>query len=686
MNPLPKGLPTTPPSGPATRLRSTLFATVAALLVAGFAPVAHAQGPSGSGGDPPERLIVLFDTLPPGLQKHDRYNGADVLSVDETAGFVVVQANHGKAFRQGAKDLAGVRGVEPDTVVGSLGFTPNDPMFHGPQYAPKLIGAPAAWSTTTGTSSATLCMLDTGIRRTHQDLAANYVGGIDLVNDDNDPWDDGGHGTRTAGVAAGVLHNGVGIAGIADVPVKAVKVLSSTGGGYSSDIATGIRWCADHGARIVSISLGGSTAVTAVRDAVDYAWGKGLILVAGAGNGNCFDCVLYPAAFPNVIAVGAVDSSAKVQGFTSKGPQVDLAAPGVNIQTTGNGWDTHYLMGGGTSLSAPHVAGAAALVWSAHPTWTNQKVRTALEATAQDVGPAGRDDWSGAGMVRPDRAIAYGSASPPPPSTTTFTASFAVASGSNEWWEEVKVTASAKPSKVEVSANGGPWQSMTLKSWGNWVANVHVAKGTPIVFRATDAAGNMASSPSQPWLGSTTTFTASFAVASGSNEWWEEVKVTSSSAPSKVEFSANGGSWQSMTLKSWGNWVANVHVVKGTPMVFRAADVTGNTASSPSQPWLGGATTTTTSSPSTTTTAPAFAATFLPKSVGNNWWVETAVSANQPVVKVEAKVNGGSYVTLAKQDWGTYAKSIHAPDGSVVTFRATSTTGATATGPPVTWT
>lgn len=593
-------------------LRRALWAMLAALLVAGLAPATLAQG-QGPASDGPERLIVQFDdgAMPPGLRKQDRFNGADVVAVDEAAGFAVVQAGHGKAFREKARDLKEVRDVETDALVEGQGFTPNDPMFNSPQYAPKLIGAPAAWSTTTGTSSATLCMLDTGIRRTHQDLAARYAGGIDLVNDDGDPWDDGGHGTRTAGVAAGVINNGVGISGIANVPVKEVKVLSSSGGGYSSDIATGIRWCADNGARIVSISLGGSTAVTAVRDAVDYAWGKGLLLVAGAGNGNCSNCVLYPAAFPNVIAVGAVDAGANVQGFTSKGPQMDLAAPGVNIQTTGYGSDTHYLMGGGTSLSAPHVAGAAALVWSAHPTWTNQQVRTALEATAQDVGPAGRDDWSGAGMVRPDRAIAYGSAPSPSPSPTTFTASFAVASGSNEWWQEVKVTSSAAPAKVEFSANGGPWQAMALKSWGNWAASKFVAKGTPIVFRATDAGGHTASSAPQPWLGAATTTTAT-------------------------------------------------------------ATTTTTTAS---------ATSTTTTPP-----APAFTASFSPKAVGNDWWVETGVTANAPLAKVEAKVGSGAYVVLAKQDWGTYAKSMNAPNGSLVTFRATSSTGAVATSAATVWT
>ena len=564
-------------------------ALLASLLLAGLVPVASAQGPAADG---PERLVVRFDALPSGLREHGLYEGAEILGIDAAGGFAVVQASHGQAFRASAQGQHGVRSVETDGIVHSLGFTPNDPMFASPQYAPKLIGAPAAWATTLGAPSATLCLVDSGVRRTHQDLAAHYAGGIDLVSHDNDPADDNGHGTRTAGVAAAVIDNGLGISGMANVPFKEVKVLNAAGSGYDSDIATGIRWCADNGARIVSISIGGAGVSTAVHDAVDYAWGKGLVLVAGAGNGGCTGCVLYPAAFPNVIAVGAVDSSAAVQGFTSQGPEMDLAAPGVNIQTTGYGSDTSYLMGGGTSLSAPHVAGAAALVWSAHPTWTNQHVRTALEATAQDVGPVGIDAWSGHGMVRPDLAIAFGSA----PALASFTASFAVASGSNEWWEEVKVASSAVPAKVELSASGGAWQALALKSWGNWAANVHVAKGTPIVFRATDAAGHTAASASQPWLGAVATSTTS------------------------------------------------------------------------------------------ASTTPAFAATFTPKAVGNDWWVETAVGANAPIAKVEAKVNGGAWTALPKTDWGTYAKSMAAPNGSTVTFRATSSTGATATSAPMTWT
>jgi PKD repeat protein len=174
-------------------------------------------------------------------------------------------------------------------------------------------------------------------------------------------------------------------------------------------------------------------------------------------------------------------------------------------------------------------------------------------------------------------------------------------------------------------------------------------------------------------------YSATFTMNPASNEWWIQEKVASSPAPAKVDVQVNGGSWMALKHESWGDWTLSTHVVKGTPVRFRATAPDGQAAYSATQSWLGAAT-------STTTTTSTFKATFTPKAVGNDWWVEAAVSANAPIAKVEAKVNSGSYVVLTKQDWGTYAKSVNAPNGSLVTFRATSSTGATSTSSAVTWT
>jgi PKD repeat protein len=175
-------------------------------------------------------------------------------------------------------------------------------------------------------------------------------------------------------------------------------------------------------------------------------------------------------------------------------------------------------------------------------------------------------------------------------------------------------------------------------------------------------------------------YSATFAVKPQSNEWWQQVKVSASPAPAKVEMSVAGGAWQPMKLRDYGDWTASVHIAKGTSVTFRATAADGRTAASAPVAWLGQA------SSSSTTSAPSFTAGFTPKAVGNDWWVEVRVAANQPVAKVEAKVGSGAWTQLPLQDWGSYAKSVHAPNGSPVTFRATSSSGAVATSAPVTWT
>jgi PKD repeat protein len=177
---------------------------------------------------------------------------------------------------------------------------------------------------------------------------------------------------------------------------------------------------------------------------------------------------------------------------------------------------------------------------------------------------------------------------------------------------------------------------------------------------------------------SPTPYAATFTVKPSSGEWWQQVHVTASPAPSRVQMSVNGGAWQTMTLQGYGDWTASAHVAKGSKVVFRATAPDGRMASSPTLTWLGAS--------SSTTTTPAFTASFTPKSVGNDWWVEAAVTGNQPIAKVEAKVGSGAWTALSLQDWGSWAKSLNAPNGSPVTFRATSSTGATATSSPVTWT
>ncbi len=277
-------------------------------------------------------------------------------------------------------------------------------------------------------SGIRICILDTGIDYNHSDLAANYKGGKDFINNDNDPKDDNGHGSHVAGIAAAVL-NGAGVVGVAPQAHLIIgKVLNGAGTGNISDVIAGIEWCVDNDAQIISMSLGSPTGSIAWKAALDAAYSDGVLLVAAAGNsGKCDGTgsnVVYPAKYPSVIAVTAttMENDRLINAFcphplfntgSSTGPQVELSAPGDNIRSA---WlNGAFRTLDGTSMATAHVSGSAALVWltdeiiwapqgytNGDGVWSNGEIRTVLDRTAQDLGVDGRDRKYGYGLVRPD--------------------------------------------------------------------------------------------------------------------------------------------------------------------------------------------------------------------------------------------------------------------------------------------
>ena len=259
-------------------------------------------------------------------------------------------------------------------------------------------------------------ILDTGIDYNHSDLADNYkVFGYDFVNGDTDPTDDNGHGTHCAGIIAAV-DNDIGVIGVApEADLYAVKVLDSSGSGYVSDVIAGIEWSVNNSMDIISMSLGLDSDSTDLRNACDYAYNAGLLLVAAAGNeGSGSDTVTYPAKYDSVIAVAATDSSDNRTSSSSTGPAVELAAPGKEINSTWS--DGGYKKASGTSMACPHVTGTAALVWKAFPHYNNTQVRQHLQETAEDLGDSGMDKWYGYGLVDAENA----SDTTPPVSVTNL--------------------------------------------------------------------------------------------------------------------------------------------------------------------------------------------------------------------------------------------------------------------------
>lgn len=275
------------------------------------------------------------------------------------------------------------------------------------------IDADLVWPAGNTGAGVKIAIVDTGIDYNHPDLAANCVEGISFVDYTNDPMDDYGHGTHCAGIAAAV-NNDIGVIGVAPgASLMPVKVLNYNGGADLSWIANGIIWAANNGADVISLSIGYNQHVQSWQDACDYAYNtKGCVVVAAAGNsGNppgSGDTVEYPARYSSVIAVSATDSNDKRARWSSTGPTVELAAPGVSIYSTV--WDNTYTTMSGTSMSCPHVAGVAALVIASGVT-TNVEVRNRMASTAEDLGAAGRDPLYGYGLVDAEHAVL---ASPPP--------------------------------------------------------------------------------------------------------------------------------------------------------------------------------------------------------------------------------------------------------------------------------
>jgi type VII secretion-associated serine protease mycosin len=299
--------------------------------------------------------------------------------------------------------------------------------YRGEQWALDRLKAEDTWSTGAG-AGITVAVIDSGVAGKHPDLAGRVVQGIDYVTAGGNGTADGnGHGTHVAGIVGAVANNRAGIAGLAPgVKILPVRVLGNDGSGWNSDIAQGIVYAADHGAAVVNLSLGGSVASTALRDAVRYAVSRNVVVVAAAGNARADGSpTSYPAAFPDVIGVAATDSADHVATFSNAGSYVDVAAPGVRILATYPVDRYAYLSG--TSMASPYVAAAAALVKAAKPALTPAQVASALQSTAGDLGPAGRDNDFGYGLVNPraavctvvDCTVPAPSASPTPTPTPT---------------------------------------------------------------------------------------------------------------------------------------------------------------------------------------------------------------------------------------------------------------------------
>jgi subtilisin len=333
------------------------------------------------------------------------------------------------------------------------------------------IGAGIVHDSNNKGSGVKVAIIDSGVDYTHEDLDANFdtaLLGYDFVNNDNYPMDDDGHGTHVAGTVA-AEDNGSGVVGVApEANLYALKVLEG-GSGYWSDIIAALEWCVNHGIEVTNNSYGSSInpGVT-VKAAFDNSADAGVLHVAAAGNsGNPRgkgNNVEYPARFESVIAVAATDKSDKRASFSSTGNAVELAAPGVNINSTLPGDDYSGEKWSGTSMASPHVAGTAALVIAAGI----YDVRAQLQNTADDLGVTGWDSKYGYGLVDAYEAVGVSGEEPPPVTGTMYVESIIfdskIAGPNNFLYTAVKVV----DSEGSPLANVRVEMTLTHDSGSSW--------------------------------------------------------------------------------------------------------------------------------------------------------------------------------------------------------------------------
>ncbi|QGN57668.1 S8 family serine peptidase [Nostocoides sp. HKS02] len=341
----------------------------------------------------------------------------------------------------------------------TLSFVPNDEYYSTTAPYLDAISAPAAWDVHQGDATVKIAVVDSGVDVSHPDLVGRISDTYNAVDSGTDVTDTVGHGTFVAGVAAATGNNGIGVAGAAmGASVMAVKVADSTGQIWSDAEAAGIDWAADHGAKVINLSLGSDTPTQLESDAVAYAQGKGVLVVAAAGN-DATTTPSYPAAYPQVVAVGATDAAGHRAPFSEYGSWVTVGAPGTGIHSTTPTSGTidfqpNYDVADGTSFSSPLVAAEAALLWSMRPAVNAADVRAAIVRSAHGYAGLGL----GAGQV--DFRAAQDALRPDSVPTLTAPADGATVAG------VVSLSASSTAPELNFAVDGGPLGSLPQRVVG----------------------------------------------------------------------------------------------------------------------------------------------------------------------------------------------------------------------------
>ncbi|MEO8356949.1 MAG: S8 family serine peptidase [Chloroflexota bacterium] len=340
-------------------------ATPTPAAIATSQPGATLQNSKRSSEPIPSQIIIRFASKASENEKKAFVNGRGGTIVERIdALHIIIIRIPSNAQGQPSPRSSIVESIEQDYYIDALDemIIPNDPRY-AEQWALPAIGAPSAWGQMPADApKVTVAVIDSGICASHPDLTGRILDGWDFIEGDAVPQDDFGHGCSVSGVIAANMNDGIGIAGVApNAQIMPLRVLNASGVGSYSDVAAAIVYAADNGAQVINLSLGGSNPSSTLENAVNYAITKGVVVVAAAGN-NGTEGALYPAAYPDVIAVGSVDPNLEHSSFSNYGSQIDIWAPGRDILTTKR--DGSYGLVSGTSFATPYVAGAEAYEFS----------------------------------------------------------------------------------------------------------------------------------------------------------------------------------------------------------------------------------------------------------------------------------------------------------------------------------
>lgn len=383
----------------------------------------------------------------------------------------------------------GIKFIEEDKKVPHS-FISNDPTT---AWQNTKIGAPAAWDISQGNGQI-IAILDSGILATHPDLSASIVPGYNVYDNNYDLTDVIGHGTAVAGVAAAILNNATGSAGVAgQAQIMPIRISDTTGYAYFSAMAKGLTWAADNGADIANISYQNAAGSSTVWAAADYLRSKGGLVVIAAGNTGIQESF---AQSNSVISVSATDSNDNKASWSSYGSYVDLSAPGVSVYTTNSSGG--YSNASGTSFSAPITAGGVALVKSLIPQASPTEVEQILTSTAKDLGTAGYDIFFGNGRL--DVAAAMNAAqnyqfidrTAPTVSITSPVNNFTT---EQPFSVDINAVDNVRVENVELLVNGVSYGTDTTAPYSYYVDTTTYTDGTlRLVAKAYDATGNVGSS------------------------------------------------------------------------------------------------------------------------------------------------------------------------------------------------